>query len=172
MQITYHTALLELEDMPLDIGYSSERVDLKNSVGESIRIGGQNGATQLIITVPFIDESCITQLKEMDSLLYINALGGITKTLIVATDKHTMPPLEEWLVGFDYDEAFGDYYGVRLSGGELNGEFTKALFIISKDGAIFHHEILNDLNDPFSLDKALLKIAAAQSCYTGKGCHG
>lgn len=168
MQITYNTTLLELEDMPLDIGYASERVDLKNSTGETFRIGGQNGSTQLIIVLPFIDDSCISQLKEMDSLLSINALGGITKALIVATDNHAMPPLEEWLVGFDYDEAFGDYYGVRLS----NKELAKSLFIISKDGAVFYHDIVNDLNDPFSLEKALLKIAAAESCYTGKGCHG
>jgi peroxiredoxin len=168
MQITHNTSILELEDMPLDIGYASERVDLKNSTGETFRIGGQNGSTQLIITLPFIDDTCIAQLKEMDSLLNINALGGITKALVIATDKNAMPLLEEWLVGFDYDEAFGDYYGVRLS----NKELAKSLFIISKDGAVFYHEILNDLNDPFSLDKALLKIAAAQSCYTGKGCHG
>ncbi|DAB37443.1 MAG: hypothetical protein A2023_04530 [Sulfuricurvum sp. GWF2_44_89] len=168
MQITYNTTLLELEDTPLDIGYASERVDLKSSTGETFRVGGQNGATQLIIALPFIDEISIVQLKKMDSLLYVNALGGITKALVVASDTHTMPPLEEWLVGFDYDEAFGDYYGVRLS----NKELAKSLFIISKDGAVFYHEILNDLNDPFSLDKALLKIAAAQSCYTGKGCHG
>jgi hypothetical protein len=37
---------------------------------------------------------------------------------------------------------------------------------------VFYHEILNDLNAPFSFDKALVKISAAQSCYTGKGCHG
>jgi peroxiredoxin len=168
METINNTTHLKLEDMPLDIGYASEQVDLKNRRGEIFRIGGQNGATQLIITLPFIDDICIAQLKEMDSLLNINALGGITKALVVATDKNAMPLLKEWLVGFDYDEAFGDYYGVRLS----NKELAKSLFIISKDGAVFYHEILNDLNDPFSLDKALIKIAAAQSCYTGKGCHG
>ena len=172
MQITYNSALLELEDMPLDVGYASERVDLKKSSDETFRIGGQNGATQLILAVPFITEACITQLHDIDSLLYVNALGGITKALVVASNKHSLPSLEEWLVGYDYDEAFGDYYGVRLSKGELGGEFAKALFVISKDGAVFYHEILEDLNAPFSFDKALVKIAAAQNCYTGKGCHG
>jgi hypothetical protein len=79
--------------------------------------------------------------------------------------------MEGWQFGFDTDEAFGDYYGVRLAKGELGGEFTKALFVISKDGAVFYDEILRDLNESFSLDTALVKIAAAQSCYTGKGCH-
>ncbi|HLD24217.1 MAG TPA: hypothetical protein VJA83_09780 [Sulfuricurvum sp.] len=168
MVITYNTTILELEDMPLDIGYASEKVELKNSSGETFRIGGQNGATQLLISAPFIDDALISQLSEIDTLLSLNALGGITKALIVANDTHSLPLFEEWLAGYDYDEAFGDYYGVRLS----NQELAKSLFIISKDGAIFYHEILDDLTARFSIDKALSKIVAAQSCYTGKGCHG
>jgi peroxiredoxin len=168
VQITYNTSTFQLEDMPLDIGYASEKVSLKNHSGEIFVIGGQNGSTQLFISAPFIDDSLITQLNELTTLFSLNALGGITKALILATDKQELPSLEEWLSGYDYDEAYGDYYGVRLS----NKELTKSLFIISKDGAVFYHEILNDLGAPFSLDKALSKIVAAQSCYTGKGCHG
>lgn len=168
MQIIYNTSTLHLEDMPLDVGYASEKVDLKNSAGEVFTIGGQNRATQILISAPFIDDALISQLKEIDTLLSLNALGGMTKALIVANEKHELPALEEWLSGYDYDEVYGDYYGVRLS----NKELSKSLFIISKDGAVFYHEILNDLNNPFSIDKALAKIVAANSCYTGKGCHG
>lgn len=167
MQIIYNTSTLYLEDMPLDVGYGSQKVNLKNSLGEIISIGGQNGATQLLISTPFIDETLISQLHKIDTLLSLNALGGITKALIIANDKHELPVLQEWISGYDYDEAYGDYYGVRLS----NKELTKSLFIISKDGAVFYTEILDDLNKPFSLEKALLKIAAAMNCYTGKGCH-
>ncbi len=168
MQIIYNTSTLTLEDMPLDVGYASEKVSLKNHSDETFTIGGQNGATQLLISTPFINEALITQLHEIDSLLSLNALGGMTKALIVSNDKHELPELEKWLSGYDYDEAYGDYYGVRLS----NKELAKTLFIISKDGAVFYHEILSDLNAPFSIDKALAKIVAANSCYTGHGCHG
>ncbi|MFA6145428.1 MAG: hypothetical protein WC691_11585 [Sulfuricurvum sp.] len=168
MQINYNTSTLYLEDMPLDVGYASEKVSLKNHKDETFTIGGQNGFTQLLISAPFIDEALISQLTEIDTLLSLNALGGITKALIVANDKHELPILEEWLSGYDYDEAYGDYYGVRLS----NKELAKTLVIVSKDGAVFYHEILSDLNAPFSLEKALPKIAAAINCYTGKGCHG
>lgn len=168
MQITYQNSTLFLEDLPLDVGYASEKVSLKNRSGETFGIGGQNGATQLLISVPFIDDSLIAQLNELTTLFSLNALGGITKALIVATDKQELPALDEWLCGYDYDEAYGDYYGVRLS----NKELAKSLFIISKDGAVFYHEILDDLDAPFGLDKALSKIVAANSCYTGKGCHG
>lgn len=172
MQIRYDTHSIMLDDVPLDIGYASEKVDLKNRSGETFQIGGQTGRTQLIVSAPFLNEQLMSQLKELDSLLYINALDGITKGLVVATDKHEIPPSKEWLIGYDYDDAFGDYYGVRLSGGVVNGELAKALFIISKDGAVFHHEVLDDLNGPFNLEKSVVKIAAAQNCYTGKGCHG
>lgn len=168
MKITYNTATLTLEDMPLDVGYASEKVTLKNRSQETFTIGGQNGSTQLLISAPFIDDALTAQLNEMDSLLSLNALGGITKSLVVATNNDPLPVLEEWLVGYDFDEAYGDYYGVRLS----NKELAKSLFIISKDGAVFYHEILNDLNAPFSIDKSIAKIVAANSCYTGKGCHG
>lgn len=171
MQIIYNTSTLTLEELPLDVGYASEKVTLKNHSGESFTVGGQNGATQLLISAPFIDDALISQLSEMDTLLSLNALGGITKALIVANDKQELPALEEWLVGADTDNAFGDYYGVRLAEGELGGEFTKALFVISKDGALFYTEIPSDLNEPFSLEKALPKISASTSCYTGKGCH-
>lgn len=167
MQITYNTLSLHLEDMPLDVGYASEKVNLKNTTGDIFSIGGQNGATQLLISTPFIDDALSSQLEEIDRLLSLNALGGITKALIVANDTHTLPQSEEWLSGYDYDEAYGDYYGVRLS----NKELAKTLFIISKDGAVFYHEILGDLNGSFSIDKTLSKIVAANSCYTGKGCH-
>ena len=167
MQTIYNTSTLYLEDMPLDVGYASQKVNLKNSAGEVFSIGGQNGATQLLITAPFVDDALISQLKDIGTLLSLNALGTITKALIVANNKHEIPALTEWLSGYDYDEAYGDYYGVRLS----NKELAKSLFIISKDGAVFYTEILDDLNKPFSLEKALLKIAAAMNCYTGKGCH-
>lgn len=167
MQILYRNTALHLEDLPLDVGYASEKADLKNSQGDIFTIGGQNGVTQLLISVPFIDDALMAQLKEIDSLLSLNALGGITKALIVANDTHELPALQGWLAGYDYDETFGDYYGVRLS----NQELAKTLFIISKDGAVFYSEIVSDLNGPFSLEKVLPKIAAAQNCYTGKGCH-
>ena len=163
--------MLYLEDMPLDVGYASEKVCLKNHKDETFTIGGQNGFTQLILSTPFIDNGFLVQLEEIDTLLSLNALQGISKALVVANPKHTNPQMEGWLFGIDTDEAFGDYYGMRIAKGELRGEFAKGLFIVSKDGALFYNEILNDLNKSFLLEKALPKIAAAMNCYTGKGCH-
>lgn len=163
---------LHLGDTPLDIGYAAEKVELKKPDGQTFQIGGQNGMTQIILSAPFIDEKLVHELHQLDSLLDLNALNGISKVLVVADNRHHLPVLDGWLVGYDYDKAFADYYGVRLTGEPLEGELAKALFIVSKDGALFYHQITEDINQPFSLDKVLLQIAAAQNCYTGKGCHG
>lgn len=168
MRITHKSSFLELQDLPVDIGYASEKVELKDPKGTNIAIGGQNGTTQLLISAPFIDDGLLAQLKELDTLLNINALNAITKSLIVANASHTIPVMEEWFSGYDADGAFGDFYGLRLT----NDELAKALFIISKDGAVFHHEILNDLDALFNIEKTVIKISAAMNCYTGKGCHG
>lgn len=172
MQITYNTSILHLEDIPLDIGYASEQVTLNDGASNKFTIGGHTGHTQLIISTPFIDDGFLIQLQEINTLLGLNCLDNITKAIVVASTKHINPQLEGWMFGIDYDEAFGDYYGIRLAKGELGGEFAKALFIVSKDGALFYDEILRDLNESFSLEKALPKIAAAMNCYTGHGCHG
>lgn len=172
MQITYNTSTLRLDDMPLDIGYASEKVEVTHPTSGAFSVGGQNGFTQLIITAPFIDDELLTQLREIDTLLSLNALDGISKAIVVARDTHTDPQLAGWRFGIDATEAFGDYYGIRFAPGELGGEFARSLFVISKDGALFYDDLPKDLSDPFSLEKVIPKIAAATNCYTGKGCHG
>lgn len=171
MQITYNTSTLRLDDMPLGIGYASEKVEVTHPANGAFSVGGQNGFTQLIVTAPFVDDNLVTQLREIDTLLSLNALEGISKTMVVAHAEHSDPQLEGWRFGIDTDEAFGDYYGVRFAPGELGGEFTKALLVISKDGALFYDDIPKSLHETFSLEKAIPKIAAATNCYTGKGCH-
>ena len=164
---------MRLEDLPLDIGYASEKVTLKTKNGESRHIGGQNGKTQLIITVPFIDDALISELQTIDKAL---PSGGedqfeVTGTLIVADSELEDPGLEKIEMLIDSDAEFADWYGVRLSGDPLDGALTKALFVISKDGAMFYDEFTKNLHDPFNAETAVRKIYAAQECYTGKGCH-
>ncbi|MGD9969604.1 MAG: hypothetical protein AB7S65_04055 [Sulfuricurvum sp.] len=171
MRITYNSSTLNLEDLPLDIGYASEKVSLKNGAGSTFIAGGQNGGTQVIVTAPFADESFSSQLKELSDLLKLNALNGVSCIAAFADAATPLPEIEGWLSGYDVDEALGDYYGIRIADGEFGGKFAKALFIVSKDGALFHSEIVPDLNAPLSIDNAIVKIAAAENCYTGKGCH-
>lgn len=171
MQIQLNTYTMHLEDQPLDIGYASEKVDVKSPNGTNSIIGGQNGKTQLIISVPFIDDAFVKELEALQEALPTDDESSVTASIIVANDDHTDPGIKPFKLYIDYDEAFGDWYGVRLADGPCQGELTKALFVISKDGALFYDEIVSNLHTPFNADKALLKVAAAINTYTGKGCH-
>lgn len=162
---------MRLEDMPLDIGYASEKVTLTGSDGKAHVIGGQNGKTQLIITAPFIDDALITELKELDEILPKGGDYEVTAALVVANDTHERPELGGIDFFVDSEGEYGDYYGVRLVGEPYGGELTKAAVLVSKDGAIFYDDFANDLTDRFKTDTLLRKIMAAQTCYTGKGCH-
>jgi peroxiredoxin len=160
---------MHLEDTPLDVGYASEKVTLKTKEGAACSIGGQNGTTQLIVTAPFIDDTFITELEAIDRALPEGQ--DISAALVVAGAAHKDPQLERFRFLIDSDQEFADWYGVKLSGAPLGGELTKALFVISKDGALYYDEIAKNLHDPFNAETALRKIYAAQECYTGKGCH-
>jgi len=162
---------MHLEDLPLDVGYASEEVSLINAQGKAQVIGGQNGKTQLILTTPYIDEEFLQELSELNSILPKGGDYEVTASLVVANDSHTNPNLEKITFLIDSDDTFGDFYATRLKGAPYNSEFTKALILISKDGAIFYDEFVKDINDKFNIDTLLRKISAAQTCYTGKGCH-
>ena len=171
MHIQYNTSTMRLNDMPLDIGYASERVSVKDISGKEQTLGGQNGKTQLIITLPFINDTCEDELRDIAKDLPKGGDHEVVPSIIVAHSQHKTPDIKGFDFYIDEDEEFADYYGVKLEGDPCNGELTKALILISKDGAIFYDEFVKDINDSFNTATLGRKILAAQECYTGKGCH-
>jgi len=171
MQIQCKTSTMHLEEPPLDIGYASEEVELVDAQGKVHKLGGHTGNTQLIITLPYIDA---TYTQELESIAKELPKGGehlVEACIIMANEQEN--PLE--IEGFDFfidkDEEFADFYGVKLTGAPYDAQLTKALILISKDGAIFYDEFSKDINDTFNTSTLARKILAAQECYTGKGCH-
>lgn len=162
---------MRLEDMPLDVGYASEEVTLLDTNAKEFTLGGQDGKTQLIITTPFIDEAFLEEIQTINEMLPSGGEYEVTASLVVANGSHTVPELDKFNFYIDDKDEMGDFYGVRLKGEPFNGELTKAAILISKDGAIFYDDFVEDINDKFNIDTLYRKIAAAQVCYTGKGCH-
>lgn len=171
MHIQLNTSTMHLEEEPMDIGYASEEVKLKAADGSERIVGGQNGKTQLIVTAPFIDDNFKNELETIEKALPEGGEHEVSATLIVAGDNHKDPQLERFEFLIDREGEFADWYSVRLCGDPLEGELTKALFVISKDGALYYDEFATDLSKPFNVETALRKIYAARECYTGKGCH-
>jgi len=171
MHVQYNTSTMHLNDMPLDIGYASEKVSVKDTEGKEQTLGGHNGKTQLIITLPFVDDTLEEELKNIAKDLPKGGDHEVIPSIIVASRGHKTPNVEGFGFYIDEDEEFADYYGVKLSGEPYDGELTKAVILISKDGAIFYDEFVNDIHNSFNTATLGRKILAAQECYTGKGCH-
>ncbi len=162
---------MHLEDDPLDIGYASEKVALKDLEGKNVVVGGQNGKTQLLISLPFIDEPIAQELETIGASLPKGGEHEVTAAIVVANESHANPNIEGMDFYVDAEGEFGDWYGTRIADGECAKELTKALVLISKDGAIFYDDFLTNLHDGFNQETLARKIYAAQTCYTGKGCH-
>jgi peroxiredoxin len=157
--------------MPMDLGYASEKVTMYNEKDQTQIIAGQNGKTQLIISTPFINETFKDELEKIDEMLSTESESDVECHLVVANAQHQDPQIKNINFLIDKEGEFGDWYGVRLIGEALGGELTKSLMLISKDGALFYDEYPQDISESFNHDTLLRKIAAAQTCYTGKGCH-
>ena len=155
----------------MDPGYASEQVTLYDEDNKMHTIAGQNGKTQLIISAPFIDKTFKDELQEINEMLSSEDQHNFECHLVVANSEHQNPHMKHMNFLIDKEGDFGDWYGVRLLGEVFDGELTKSLMLITKDGALFYDEYPNDISESFNHDTLLRKIAAAQTCYTGKGCH-
>jgi len=171
LQVHYNTYTLNLEDMPMDLGYASEQVTMYNENDQARTIAGYNGKTQLIISAPFINKTFKDELQKISEMLSNENQTDFECYLVVANTEHQDPHMDNINFLIDKEGEFGDWYGVRLLGEVLEGEFTKSLMLISKDGALFYDEYPKDISESFNHDTLFRKIAAAQTCYTGKGCH-
>ena len=163
---------MHLEETPLDVGYASEKISVQEKkTNNEVTLGGQNGKTQLILSVPFMDDTMKEELLSIEKDLPHGGEYEVTASLIIPKGFAELDALGNIEIFIDHKDEFADFYGVKLTGKPLDGSYTKALFLISKDGAIFYEEYLRDLDTPFNQEMLQRKIYAAQTCYTGKGCH-
>jgi len=161
---------MHLDEEPLDIGYSSEKIVLSDYNDKELKIGGQNGKSQLLITLPALDTATMQELSTIQKETF--GLFNDCNTYVITSEEHPNV-LDDTKITFlkDSEGEMGDFYGTRIADGEFAGKQTKALILISKDGAIFYDEFLENLDDKFNTETLYRKMKAAQECYTGKGCH-
>lgn len=172
MHIQYKRSTMHLEELPLDVGYMSEKITLtEKKTGKEMILGGQNGKTQLFISAPFMDDALLEELKIIDKELPKGGEHEVNAFFIQSKAAEDDLCFEKIEVFLDNKNEFADFYGTKLVGEPFDGLLTKALILISKDGAIFYDEFLKDLDEKFNLPVLIRKIFAAQTCYTGKGCH-
>ena len=170
MTIIYNNTELALEDEMLDVGYSAEKVELLTKDDKKVTVGGHTGRTQILVSLPFLDEKTEADLAAIEGMLNETAKEKID-AWVIAADAGIDLKDGYFRFGADYDEAFGDYYGTRIADGELAGKLTKALFIVAEDGTLFYIDAPLNLDEAFNMERFGRMIVTALSCCDKKGCH-
>jgi hypothetical protein len=63
-------------------------------------------------------------------------------------------------------------YGTKIVSGSLEDKLTKALFLIGKDGAVYHIDMPENLEKPLNIERVRVEVNKVYQSYTGVGCHG
>ncbi|MEA1917381.1 MAG: hypothetical protein U9N42_07600 [Campylobacterota bacterium] len=175
--IKYNDENLELIDDFIDVGYMAENIDVVNFYNEKkeLRRSHSDKSMTLLVSFPntnngFHDE--IIKLDEFMSHIQVD----INCYLIFAGDCEDKIVLKNRLKKFElvcdkFDE-FGSMYGTKLVSGSLENMLCKSLFLISKDGAVFHLDMPANLDTQIDLYKLQVELNKAYTSYNGVGCHG
>lgn len=160
---------LELIDEFIDIGYMAEDVMVDDIDGNEIEIKrySPKRTIQLFISAPFVDNAIL----EIDEFLN-EANIDLDCYLFMSQKEENIPELKKLKLVFDKDGDFGELYGTKIVSGSLKDKLTKSLFIIGKDGAIYHIDIPSNLEDNFQIERIRQETNKVYQSYTGVGCHG
>ena len=171
-KITYKNEEMFLTDDFIDIGYMAENFDAININNEEITIkkASPNRNIQLFLSFPNFDDFSeeIIAFDEFISGAKIDIFVYLifNEKIDISYDFKKIIPI------FDINEEFANMYGTKIVSGTLENRLTKALFLIGKDGAIYHIDMPSDLDTPLNLDRIRVELNKVYQSYTGAGCHG
>jgi len=175
--ITYKGEACELCEDFIDVGYMAENISVKdnNDTVVEIKRSHEDKAMTLFISFPSMDEEFLKEMLKIDHVL--NEIEVPIHCYFILNDKYEnfellSSKLKKFTIVYDYDAEFGNMYGTKIVSGSLKDKLTKALFLISKDGAIFFLDMQEDISDTFDLVKVKVELNKAYASYTGTGCHG
>jgi len=168
MFITYNGQKIELDE-GVDIGYCIERTTIKTRSHGEIVIPAR-GITFVVISLPFINKSTMTELLELGREFEQRAIDGF-EAILVLPDTESEIEVPFFKIAHDNLGEFGAEFGVAINCNGLNKKLSKALFVISRDNILFYKEVCKDLEDGFNLERFYMQIGKALNIYTGTGCH-
>jgi len=176
-KIKYNDELLELTDDFIDVGYMAENIEVSTIEGETkeIKRSHSDDMMTLLISFPNTDNTFVKEMLKFDE--FMNHIEvPILCYYIMSENSEDIKLISESLKKFeivvDSEEEFGNMYGTKIVSGSLEDKLTKALFLISKDGAVFYLQMPEDMGTPFDMDRLKVELNKAYVTYTGVGCHG
>lgn len=176
MKIAFKSNFNELVDEYMEVGYLCDSVEVENLQGEELIISSQrkDRLLQLLISYPNLKEFS-NEIVELDR--YFDDLKIEMKNYLIFSSKDDFAQeiakkLNNFEVVIDRDREFGEIYGTLYVNGELESQLTKSLFLIGKDGALYHEDMPLKLEDNFKFNTLASELNRAYVAYTGVGCHG
>ena len=171
-KILYKNEEMQLTDDFIDIGYMAENFDVINLNNEEVNIkkASPNRNIQVFLSFPNFDDFS-EEIIAFDE--FINDAKVDIFTYIIFNENIVFPyEFKKIIPVFDVNEEFANMYGTKIVSGSLENRLTKALFLIGKDGAIYHIDMPNNLSSPLDLYRIRAELNKAYQSYTGAGCHG
>jgi len=176
-KIKYKDQYFKLVDDFIDIGYMAENIEVTDMQEQmkQIKRSHSDGAMTLLVSFPDTQEVFVKEMLVLDELMsHIEV--PIYCYFIVNENSEDIQLISKSLKKFemviDSEEEFGNMYGTKIIDGSLEDKLTKALFLISKDGAVFFLQMPEDISMPLDKDRLKVELNKAYVTYTGVGCHG
>lgn len=175
-KIKYNDELLELTDDFIDIGYMAENLEVTTIEGETKEIKRSHSEDEmtLLISFPTTEDAFVKEMLKLDE--FMNHIEVSIYCYFIANEnsddiKLISKALKKFEIVVDSEEEYGNMYGTKIVSGSLEDKLTKALFLISKDGAVFYLQMPDDMSIPLDMERLKVELNKAYVTYTGVGCH-
>lgn len=167
----YKNEEFNLTDEFIDIGYMAEEIEAIDIEDKEILIkkSSANRMIQIFLSFPNFEDF-------KDEILAFDEFMNDAKveifSYVIFNEKINLPKFKKIIPVFDVNQEYGDMYGTKIVSGVLENRLTKALFIIGKDGAIYHIDMPENLETPLDMERVRVELNKVYQSYTGVGCHG
>ena len=161
----------------IDIGYMAENFEVTDINGDTkeVKRSHSDGAMSLFISFPDASDNFSKEILRIDQ--FMSKIQVPIKCYFIFNEKSENTTvlknrLKKFEMVFDTEDEFGNMYGVKIVSGNMENKLTKAMFLISKDGAVFFLDMPSNIEKEFDLDRLQVELNKAYVTYTGVGCHG
>jgi len=158
-------AEVELLGNEVNVGDKAPEITVVNSDGlGDVKVGGAQGAKQLIIVVPSLDTGvCATETRNFNAK--VASLEGVKATIVsldlpfAAGRFCSAEGIDNLTVTSDFrNKDFANAYGVLLGGSVLAGVTCRAIFVVNEEGVITYKEIVPEITEEPKYDEAIAAV--------------
>ena len=156
----------------LDVGYMGENFDASDIFGKLHTIKrSDKKAMQIFIALPSLDDGLINEIQVIDKFfdsaqvpLHCCVVFGKLDERV----KELSKSCQKCQILIDSEDEFGGMYGV----GDSETGLSKTLFVLGREGAIYHVQTPLKPSTAFDLEQLRIELNKTFLTYNGVGCHG